>query len=238
MRRASAFFIAIVMVSLQCHAKYQPLLGSEWARKHPNLLPYSKCGFVQGMTPQGFYFGGFENEILGNEIGLIFGGLRPSSLLKPWVLGCVSEKHKLAFLLPIELGTIYFFPSFTANFVHIFQIRFKQSTLHGKTVRDLMKKYHGGGASLGIIFGAGIFGFKNKSEVCFGLPEDPMFAVKIGYAWTSIRRIKYMEGDRRFSPNLVERYGITSSATDAYRESIDWAMLRSLQFVQDKASSL
>lgn len=253
----------IFTTSTQVHAEFKPLLGSDWARQNPGLLPYSKCAFVQDVSGAGFHTNSRKDGITTEELAILLGGIRPAQYddrdirLNTWVLGCVSEEHQLAFMIPIKLSTIYFLPALVFSFQGQAWLRFQSKTLDGKTVADLLHCFSGAGGAIGTMIAGGIYGYSNIKGINFSLSEItvPLVDVKLGYSWTSFKKIKNIKTDYRFSSNDAGIWGITSTTVNQsggaqlvrQRPSLiernlrvlDWPELKKLKFVRDtvKASN-
>lgn len=245
----------IIFISIKAFADYQPLAGSEWAKQNPGLLPYSKCAFVQSVSEDGLYkTKGLNIDAHGGA--LIFGTLKPDR--RDWVLGCVSEEHGLAYMLPVRLSTFNFFPAIAIADQGTMGVKLKSSTLNGKTVDDLFRRFHGGGASIGVLISGGVFGYENKSGIAFRLSEvsGTIVDFRLGYSWTNFKRLDNIRVDDRFGPHQKGLFGITSSTTDVSItpvgphsdhvnchfpvrkiRTVDWLEIRKLKFVRDAKKS-
>lgn len=245
----------IIFISIKAFADYQPLVGSEWAKQNPGLLPYSKCAFVQRVAEDGLYKARGLN-IKASGMAIIGGSISPDR--RNWVLGCVSDEHQLAYILPVRLSSIKFFPAMTFLLGGPMGLKFKSSSLNGKTVDDFFKRFHGGGASIGVIVGGGIFGYENKQGISFRLSHamPTVVDLKLGYSWTNFKRLESIRIDDRFGTQPTGFFGITSSTTDTtvtpvgpHSEhegchypvqkirTIDWQEIRKLRFVRDAKKS-
>ncbi len=144
----------------------EPLLGSEWAKAHPGQLPYSKCNLVQmhynfdrvPLTERRTWKTPHVNV---DRTALIVGGIIDD---KRYYFSCVSQKHGLAFMLPIKLSSMANFPEVqvVASDVHN-KFHFDKGPLDGAPVKALLHRFFGAGISASFALGAGGFAYGNLS---------------------------------------------------------------------------
>lgn len=75
--KAILIFISTIFFSLQALSKPDPLIGSHWAKKHPNELPFTQCKiFLRGYTA-GFIKSVSKVEAIGHRQPLLECRVRP-----------------------------------------------------------------------------------------------------------------------------------------------------------------
>lgn len=195
--------------SLNATHKYmqlEPLVGSEWADQHPGQLPYSKCSLVKAdyhldripLTSHGTWK---TPEVKMTRVGIVIG----STIDMPeYYFSCVSQKHKLAFMLPIKLESIVHFPEVavvgadTHNHLH-----FNKSSLSQVKVSSLLKRFVGAGLNASVVVGGGGYLYGNIDGVTMTVGEGELSIYAHAAAGLSTAKLKRVRNEKLPRNNMV-----------------------------------
>ncbi len=173
----------------------RPLIGSDWAKKNPGKLPYSKCSLIREgydlsrvpLTKRGTWDSPRLSNFEGANVvdgGVVLGG--PLGLGDDSsYIGCVSLKHRLAYSLPLVLrsGTTFFDiglglskPKFHLN---------SQSINHLK-VESFLKTFVGPSFAFTLIGGGSVSAYRNSSGIKVRL-SSPEYGMHLNIGLSTLK---------------------------------------------------
>jgi len=124
----------------------RPLTGSNWAAAHPGVLPFEKCAFVPDDSPRP----------LAADAAFIVGvDTHAKSMPDNVNLFCWSEKLKLGFTVPVEIGNTHGVGLSIGVGAGFAAVHIRSSTLEDRKLSDFFGTFSGFGWNLKAIVGGG-----------------------------------------------------------------------------------
>ncbi|OFZ82715.1 MAG: hypothetical protein A2583_05050 [Bdellovibrionales bacterium RIFOXYD1_FULL_53_11] len=211
--------------------KYEPLVGSNWAQKHPGQLPYSSCYVYNG-----------ENAVWGTSTSSLgYGVEKYQDMFDEMVLVCFSKKLRLAYAIPVKFSIIQ---RGGLNVSIAGEVNLTSKTwmtrLGGKAVKDIFGRFKGGEYGLGVLGGFSYRKLKNKNGVFFQQVNGGLMLGQLaGYITFKLRPQKSLRAILGPKISAIMLFGDPSKLKrPSYwwdvPETVDWAAISNLRFVTTK----
>lgn len=133
----------------------QSLVSSDWLKKNPQQLPFEVCRIDT-------YYGNFHTEHNVLNYGTYVQTEDPGSYLS-----CFSNKLKIAYRLPIQIGEMSNVGLYLdVASISLLNMSITVNNMEGKILNDLFKgSYKGRASNFEVLFGISSFNLKNEAGI-------------------------------------------------------------------------
>ncbi len=162
----------LALNTLSAHADLVPLVGSDWSKENPGVLPYEHCRIEA-----------WSSDIWTEGLGgaFLYGGHQFYEEA-PTRLFCWTDELGLAFEIPLNLRKY----RHAGLYIDLSMLKWNDHMtlkgLNGKKVENLFGRFAGLEAGIGVVVGGGAEFLMNKKRISIGnIHGDFKLGINLGY---------------------------------------------------------